>query len=292
MKATNAKPILEKIRPEFGSSFKVVRYDETNFFKKPYWHCHPGYEIIYISKGKGKRYIGNHSSEYDGGDLILLGPNLPHIGFGNSLQAGEIEISVQMEADFLGKEFFQLPEMESIRRLFNKAQGGLSFSGKTKEEVGQKLEKFEQLDYFHRLIELLVVLDMLAASKELMLLNAGGMSLEVNAQNLDRIQMIFEYISHNYRENILLQDAAEVVNMTVPAFCRFLKKKVNKTFTQIVNEFRIAQACKMLSEEHYTIAMVSFECGFNNLSHFNKLFKSATGSSPSNYRKNKNMVVK
>jgi len=84
----------------------------------------------------------------------------------------------------------------------------------------------------------------------------------------------------------MLDDVASTVNMTTPAFCRYFKKMTTKTFTRFVNEFRIAHASRLLADDHYTIAAVSFECGFNNLSNFNKQFREVTGVSPSEYRKN------
>ena len=286
MKTSNLKPVLERIDPEFGSSFTVKRYDSSNFVHKPYWHCHPGYEIIYISSGKGKRYIGAHTAEYEGGDLIFLGPNMPHIGLANGARGVHVEVAVQMEADFLGKDFFTRPEMGSIQQLFRRAQQGLSFFGETKETIGARLEEIPQKDYFARLIELLQILEYLSNSEEFKVLNSGaGIALEVNTQEVGRMQVVFDFVSRNFQRNIALEEIAQKVNMTIPAFCRFMKKNTNKTFTQLVNEFRVNRACELLAKEHYTISAVSFECGYNNLSHFNKQFRLITGSSPSDYRK-------
>ena len=117
-------------------------------------------------------------------------------------------------------------------------------------------------------------------------MNATSFGLEVNPQEHERIEAIYNYVQENFKQPISLDEIAKEINMTVPAFCRFFKKLTGLTFTKFVNEFRIAYARKVLAEEHKSIADVCFESGFNNFSHFNKTFKETTGESPSNYRKN------
>ena len=131
----------------------------------------------------------------------------------------------------------------------------------------------------------------MAQTKSYDLLGAKGFPLEVDAQQFERIQTIYEYVGANYREQIALDKVSKEVNMTVPAFCRYLKKWTGKTFTQFVNEFRVAHACQLLADEHRSIAEVSFESGFNNLSHFNKQFRKISGTTPREFRKNTTKVI-
>jgi AraC-like DNA-binding protein len=284
-------PALEKIEPSFGNSFSLRKFEETNPNQTPFWHFHPELEIVYIKEGSGKRHIGNHISYYSGGDLILLGPNLPHYGFTDRLSGNKSEIVVQMREDFLGENFFKLPEMTLIDQLFEKSRAGMSFYGNTKDEVGDRLHSLFYMNHFEKLIEFLKILQILAESKEYNILNAGGISLVVQNQDNDRIDMIYKYVRAHFTEHIHLEDIAREANMTVPSFCRYFKKVTNKTFTEFVNEFRIVHACKLLAEERHTISEVCFESGFNNFSHFNKLFKQKTGKSPNNYRKSVEKVV-
>ncbi len=280
------KPTLERIDPVFGNSFTIRKHTEICADDKPHWHFHPEYEIVYISNGRGKRHIGTHISEFEDGDLIFLGPNLPHLGFTQGLLEEHIEIVVQMKEDFLGQDFLLRPEMQAIQQLFERSKQGLSFSGHTKWEVGQRLVRLVELPPFERLIELLGVLHQLANSQAYKLLNVDGFALEVNTQDQDRMRAVYDFVEQRYSQPIALEDVATTINMTVPAFCRYFKKMTTKTFTRFVNEFRIAHACRLLAHDHYTIAAVSFECGFNNLSNFNKQFREITGVSPSEYRKN------
>ncbi len=285
------KAILEKIEPVFGSSFTLRRFDNLGECNRPHWHFHPEYEIVYISNGRGKRHIGDHISYYEDGDLIFLGPNLPHFGFTEELFEEHVEIVVQMKEDFLGQDFLGKPEMDAIRRLFHLSRQGISFGKETKEEIGRRLQQMMKQPTFDRLLELLAALQVMARATDQKMLNATGFALEVNAQDQKRMEAVYGYVEENFQEEVNLDEAAARVNMTVPAFCRYFKKLTRKTFSQFVNEFRIAHACRLLGDENRTIAAVSFDSGFNNLSHFNRQFKSITGSSPRDYRKNLRKVV-
>lgn len=285
------KPILEKIEPVFGSSFTLRAFNESQDCNRPHWHFHPEYEIVYVSNGRGKRHIGDHISYFEEGDLIFLGPNLPHFGFTEEVFEEHVEIVVQMKEDFLGKEFLNKPELQGITRLFTRSRQGLSFGGRVKHDVGQRLLEMLNMDKFDRLLALLDILQELATTDEYEMLNASGFALEVNAQDQDRIQIVYNYVQENFQGAVNLDRAAQLVSMTVPAFCRYFKKLTRKTFSQFVNEFRIAHACRLLGDEAQTIASVSLDSGFNNLSHFNRQFKQITGTSPREYRKSLKKVV-
>ncbi len=277
------KPILEAIKPNFGSSFSVRQFHEQRNLKT-HWHFHPEYELVYIANGNGKRHIGQHISYYRNGDLLLLGPKLPHLTFGSQQKQKQRKIVVRLKEDFLGNDFLKTPEMAAICQLFEKAKRGISFSSKVKEDIGERLEYLLQLSQFPKLLSLLDILQSLAKTEEYEILNTKGMTVEVNIQEQERMVVIHEYIQNHYEESISLTDISQEVHMTVPAFCRYFKKLTDTTFTKFVNEYRIAQACKLLVEEDFTIAALAFEVGFNNLSHFNKMFKEITKKSPTEYR--------
>ncbi len=284
------KARLEKIDPEFGSSFRIRRFDDEEC-NQPHWHFHPEYEIVYISNGRGKRHIGDHISYFENGDLIFLGPDLPHFGFTEELLEEHVEIVLQMKEDFLGTEFFRKPELSDIRRLFERARQGISFYGDTKREVGRRLEAMEALSGLDRLLELLRMLQLMATSPEYKLLQASGFGLEVNARDHERIQAVYQYVEDHFQRQISLQEIAERVMMTVPAFCRYFKRLTSKTFTQFVNEYRVAYACRLLADENLSIADVGFDSGFNNISHFNKQFKAVTQVNPREYRRRLKRLV-
>jgi len=123
------------------------------------------------------------------------------------------------------------------------------------------------------------------------LLNANGFAFEAIQQDSNKIEVVYKHINDHFKEHISLDEISEIVSMTVPAFCRYFKKSTGKTFTKLVNEYRVVHATKLLAESNMSITDVSFECGFNNFSHFNKLFKIFTGKSALKYRSEmKNLI--
>ncbi|MEM7107961.1 MAG: AraC family transcriptional regulator [Bacteroidota bacterium] len=295
-KATSVKlkgaPVFEKIDPGFGNSIKVRQYADPCRDKKPYWHIHPEMELIYVNGGSGKRHIGNQLSYYKNGDLLLIGSNLPHYGFTDRLTRNKSETIVQMKEDFLGPHFFDVPEMQPVKKLLQRSKQGLAFTGKTKRKVGDKIEKLPKRDPFDRLLKILAILKELAHSEEYTLLNIDGYAMEIEPRDSQRINKVYDFVRDNFQRHISLDEIADVVSMTEPAFCRYFKKLSGKTFTQFVNEYRLVHASKLLSERPDNITDISFECGFNNFSHFNKLFKAFTGKSPSRYRNEMTTIVK
>ncbi|GAA0871337.1 AraC family transcriptional regulator [Gangjinia marincola] len=278
------KPTLESIEPNFGHSFTYARYDAYNHNENIFWHYHPEIELVYVNGGNGKRHIGSHVSYYKNGDLILIGSNLPHCGFTDSLTGNRSETVIQMKADFLGDQFFSIPEMKQIATLFEKAQGGMAFRGASKDRIGAKIEALQDESEFNRLLGILSILNDLGQSDEFAILNANGLAIQTVAGDNDRIEKVFNYVHEHYREEISLEEIAGLVSMTPPSFCRYFKKTTNKTFVQFVNECRLVQASKLLTEQRLSITDICFESGFNNFSHFAKSFKKFTGQTPSAYR--------
>ena len=278
------KPTFEKISPEFGSSITIRQYKDKCRNKLPYWHIHPELELVYVNGGSGKRHIGNQLSYYNDGDLIFIGSNLPHFGFTDRLTGNKAETILQMREDFLGKDFFSIPEMAPVLKLIERAKKGIAFHGKTKKYVGAKIEKLVDKDPYDRLLKTLMILKQLALSNEYTILNADGYAIEIEPQDNDRINIVYKYVRQHFQQPISLADICDQVSMTEPAFCRYFKKISGKTFTKFVNEYRLVHASKLLSESPLNITDICYECGFNNFSHFNKQFRLFTGKSPSAYR--------
>ncbi|MEP7269698.1 MAG: AraC family transcriptional regulator [Saprospiraceae bacterium] len=277
-------PILELIQPSFNQSFTFRKFEEPEPNLKPFWHFHPEIELVYIKTGSAKRHIGNHISEYINGDLVLLGPNLPHYGFTERLIGHRSEIVIQMKPEFLGNTFFEIPEMKEIQNLFIKASSGIVFTGHTKDFIGHQLDALAEKESFEKLIGLLKVFRALAISEEYELLNTSRPSLVFKKQDNDKIERVYDYVRTHFTETISLEDISDVVSMEVPSFCRYFKRVTGKTFTEFVNDFRVTHACKLLSESDLPVSAICFESGFNNSSHFNRLFKATTGKTPLEYR--------
>ena len=284
----NTKPTFEKVQPEFGNNILVKQHSELWPTYKAFWHFHPEVELVYVNKGQGKRHIGNHISYFNNSQLILIGPNLPHKGFTDRLISQGKETLVQFKLEVLGEMFIKLPE---ISRLLELAKNGILYQNDTKKSVGPKIEKLAEFHGINRMVKLLDILNDLAQANDYTILNADGFAFETKPQDSNRINIIYEYINLNFQSNITLEEIADKVSMTVPAFCRYFKKTTGKTFTQLTNEYRVVHATKLLAESTMSISDICFECGFNNFSHFNKLFNSITGKSASKYRSDmKNLI--
>jgi AraC-like DNA-binding protein len=169
--------------------------------------------------------------------------------------------------------------------LFSKGRKkGIRFDAVTKRKVGLKIQQLYKEEGFNRIILFLSILNDLAICNNYLLLNANGYALETRPQDTSRIDNIFKYINTNFERSIALEEIADQANMTVPAFCRYFKKETGKTFTKMVNEYRIVHATKLLAESNRSITDISLACGFNNFSHFNKLFNEVAGKTASAYR--------
>ncbi len=278
------KPTLEKIDTGFESSIRVVKHTEFNKDNTPFWHFHPELELVYVNKGQGKRHIGNHLSYFNNSQLLLIGSNLPHNGFTDRLTTNGSETLVQFRDDFMGKEFFDVPEMKLIKDLIERSKKGILFGIPTKRKIGKKIEKLTEKKGLKQILVFLEILHTLAKAEDYTLLNVDGYAFEAEPQDSSKIDTIYKYINENFKERISLEEISDVASMTVPAFCRYFKKSTGKTFTRLVNEYRVVHATKLLSESQMSITDIAFECGFNNFSHFNKLFKEVTGKSASKYR--------
>lgn len=285
------KPILEKISTGFGSSIFARKHESSVGEIKPFWHFHPEIELVYVNKGQGKRHIGNHLSYFNNSQLLLIGSNLPHNGFTDRLTINGSETLVQFKPEFLGDYFFDIPEMETIKKMFERSKKGLIFGVKTKKKLGRKIESLPEREGFKKILVLLEILHSLSKTDDYKLLNADGFAFETQPQDSAKIDIIYKYVNSNFKEQISLDTIADKVSMTVPAFCRYFKKVTGKTFTQLVNEYRIVHATKLLSESQMSITDICYECGFNNFSHFNKIFKQITGKSASKYRQNIKQMV-
>tara|TARA_R110002073_G_scaffold40547_5_gene115275 strand:+ start:433320 stop:434195 length:876 start_codon:yes stop_codon:yes gene_type:complete len=286
------KPLLKKVSPEFGSSIYVKQHTKKmNDTGQAFWHFHPELELIYVDQGKGKRHIGNHLSYFNNSQLILLGSNLPHNGFTDRLTAKGSETVVQFKPDFLGEPFFKIPEMTILNSLFEKAKKGILYKVETKKIVGPKIENLINYQGFQRITKLLEILYDLAISEDYTLLNADGFAFETEPQDSAKIDIIYKHINSHFQNHISLDEIADKVSMTGPAFCRYFKKATGKTFTKLVNEYRVVHATKLLSESQHSVTDICFKCGFNNFSHFNKLFKEFTGKSASKYRSEMKRII-
>jgi AraC-like DNA-binding protein len=281
---TNAT--FENLNPFCSNSFLIRRFNQTEF-TSPY-HYHSEYELTLIVKGSGNRYIGNHMTSYSTGDLALLGANLPHCWKSDNVVKNQINASsivIQFNREFLGSDFFSKPELATILQLLERSAQGIHFLNNTVKDIKERMVLIaEEQNSFKSLILLLEILYILATSKEYTLLyqqNVIGQS----AVKRERINAVLQYIMENFKNDILLDEAAAISHMTPNAFCKYYKKITGRTFMDTVIDYRINHAIHQVINTEKSISDICFDSGFGDISHFHKLFKSKTSLSPLNYRK-------
>lgn len=278
----------EVLQPSDNCSFLVRKFNKTAF-TAPY-HSHPEYELTLILQGAGRRYTGSNMDNFANGDLVLLGSDLPHcwkLEKAGCAQEEASAIVVQFADDFLGNEFLTKAELSNIEELLRKkSRGGIQFKGITAKNVGQQMAAmYEDKNRFNRLIRLLKILQHLACSEEFLLLDPRNMMTKQPAVQQDRIKRLLAYVVENFRKEISLNQAAETINMTPNAFCKYFKKLTRKTFMEMVIDYRLNYAARQLAQTDKPVSFICYECGFGDISHFYKKFKTKTGLSPSRYRK-------
>src|SRR5215218_9554612 len=153
----------EMVLPDPGQSFKLFQPSLKHYF---FWHYHPEYELVYVEATHGLCHVGQHISSYMESELVLIGPNVPHLNFDYGIETAYHQIVVQLKENFLGDAFKETPEFASIYMLLERAYLGLSFTGETKKQVVEKLRYMQTLPHFEQLMNLLEVFQLLANSSE------------------------------------------------------------------------------------------------------------------------------
>lgn len=284
------KPILEKLTTQEPRYSFVLQKDEFEYYPTP-WHYHPEYELVLVVKSTGQRMVGDSIENFEDGDLVFMGPNLPHV-FNNGPEYYRGHPDLKAEAivihfnqDFAGKGFFELPEMARVKKLLFNSRWGLKILGGTQGKIARGMEEMLHQTPAQRLLQLLQLLEELSVSEEYRLLASLGYVQADQQLDANRMNKVYNHIMARFRDSITLSEVAQVANLTTPSFCRFFKSRTRKTFTQFLNEVRVGYACKLMAEEHLNISDICYQSGFNNVSNFNRQFKRIVNKSPLQYRK-------
>jgi AraC-like DNA-binding protein len=277
--------VYEKIFVSHEHSFitrKLQMYQDSHKV-----HSHNNFELNYITSGSGKRIVGNSIMSYAEGDLVLLGPDIPHCW--DVLETGQAItpecIVTHFYENIISSDFFNIPELEEVVALLKNASNGIWFRGKKTEKVGLTLKKMVTLKGLDLYIELLKVFNLLLQIEERENLALPSSLPKFYDRNHSQINKIYEYVFNNIQTGVLLKDAAAIVFMEPGSFCRYFKKKTNQTFMDFVKNVRIGIAAKLLAETDKQITQICYECGYKNLANFNLYFKRIMKKTPSEYRK-------
>lgn len=285
------KPIIDHLPKKADESFVVMNFD-YDYYPTP-WHFHPEYELVLVTESTGKRFIGDDISDFKPGNLALIGPDLPHL-YRNDVEYYASDsilrarsIVIHFLASSFGEDFLLLPESKKINALLAKSERGLQINGKANKEISVRMYELVDLKGFSRLLKLLEILHILSESNEYTFISETEVA-GFNEKESERMNNILGFVMKNFKNNIRLKDAADIANMAENSFSRYFMLRARKSFTTFVNEVRLSSACKLLIENELNIIEICIECGFNNLSNFNRQFKKKYNLSPLAYRKQLN----
>jgi AraC-like DNA-binding protein len=253
------------------------------------WHYHDQYELLYISKSNGIRFVGDSVSQFHPGELVLVSPYLPHLWRNDASYYKEEDVNkvktiiIKFSKDFIGEGTFNLAEFTDINSLFEQSKYGVSFGKKVSKALHNELIQIIDLSPAQQLIKLLDILCRLSNTDDKKILSSSDMR-QYTTDSSDRLDTVIKFVSDNYASDISLNDVADIACMTTNSFCRFFKKMTNKSFTQFLNEIRIRNASRILVQEDISVSEVCYMVGYNSITNFNRQFKEIMGNTPNSYR--------
>lgn len=283
------KKILRELAKPENSSY-IVKEEITTQFAAPF-HFHMGYEFTYIVKGHGKLYGGDSLMNFTEGDLYLFGIGFPHyfINDKSFVRAGELahSIVIQFHEDFLGGDFYLQPEFLKVKTLLKTAHLGIKIinPGVRLKKLMTDAPKTQDLKGLINLLQILETVSSLKMGDTAIISTNAFESSIITKKKENKLDEVYRYVLENFKDQITSQKAASLAFMNESAFCRYFKRRTSKTLSQFVNHVRVTHAIRLLAEEDMSVSKVCFECGFGNLSYFNRQFKAVTAKTPYAYRK-------
>lgn len=281
-----SKPRYKQVLPDPQCSW---RYAEHCFEHIPFQlHYHSAYELALIRDSRGHRYVGDSVEHYDDADLVLTGPNLPHSWCSDPALTGrpqQVQV-LQLPACWLEQLADTLPELQPVRPLLRASARGLQFSAATAQQIGALLADMNRADPFDQFVTLVQILRCLKADTGARALTSARPAPQrTKDSGMDRIEKVMEYIHRHYTDELRAEQLAKLVHMSTNHFHRFIKQRTDKTFNELVTEFRIGKACQLLLNSSMQIASICSQCGFNDLSNFNRRFMKLKHCTPSEFRR-------
>jgi AraC-type DNA-binding domain-containing proteins len=275
----------EKVPLAPGRSFRVeerrlVRFDAP-------WHFHPEIELTLIVEGRGRRFVGDSIEPFAAGDLVLLGPNLPHFWHSDTSQrrARAHSVVVQFLPDFMGPDLWTRPEFALVRRLLNRAAQGLHFRGAGAVEAARCLRGLPAQNGLRAVLSLWDVLDRLSTLRTARPLARSGYAPHLDSRAEERLARVYTFLMQHHPEPLTLPQIARVAAMTPAGFSRYFKRTSGRNVSDVLNDLRIDHAARLLRETPHGIARIAAEAGYGTLSNFNRRFRERFHLSPREYRR-------
>lgn len=270
------------------ASFVVKEYCQRHFTSP--FHFHDMYEIILIARSYGKLYAGNKVMNFNENEVYLFGPGLAHCFYNDQSFIDKNEIAhaivVFFKEDFMGRDFFDRPELSKIRKLLHQSQHGIKVHN-ADASLGNLFPCLTREKGMPALILLFQLLELLSAQDKtaVSLINSSPKNAWFTDSDSVKLEQVFNYVIENFREEVNIKEAASLACLNEAAFCRYFKRRTEKTFSEFVNHVRITHATRLLQDKDWSIASICYECGYKNLSYFNRVFRDIMGNTPFEYRK-------
>lgn len=276
---------LEKVSLRPGESFACKEFRTARFYSP--FHFHPECELTLIEASHGLRYVGDSIEDFAAGDLVLLGPDLPHYWSNPPAWGGEARsIVIQFLADLLGPGWLAAPELTAVRRLMQRARRGVRFSGRPAAVAAERMRRMSTLAPLPRLLLLLETLHGLARAPGTRLLASAGYAPGFKREDQGRLARVLDYVETSAAEGVEQREAARRAGLSPAAFSRYFRRKLGHTFEAFVNEVRIGRICRALVDApEQSVAEIAYAAGYNNLANFNRQFRRRTGLAPVEYRR-------
>lgn len=279
------RPNLEKISPAEGSSFYITSHKAPLLCHEDFWHFHPEFEIVYVPHGNGKRFVGDRMTRFSGGDLVLLGPNIPHNAFNFGFESPDYEeVVIQFRRETAREMAETFPEFHPIAALLARARTGIAFHGEAKHRIGSLVREMCALSGFYRLLRLFEVLWELSAVTTTEDLDAVE-TLSVSSDHAGRIAKVYQLIQADFHRELSTREIAGKLAMTESSFCRFFRGATGSTFKTALTKVRVRKATALLLHSELPVSQVATQTGFNNISLFNRVFKRIMRQTPGEYRR-------
>ena len=267
-------------------SFLVRAYDLPRFSVP--WHFHPEMELTLIQEGSGDRCVGDHLETFAAGDLVLLGPNLPHYWHSHSSEKGSRAraLVIHLREDSLGKKFFALPETVSWMRLLERSRLGLVFPAAVAEAVSRQMQRLLKLEGTLRLLGFLEILQRLSeALPQARSLASEHYFPDCDHRTAERMRKVHQFLYAHLAEPIGLNEVARAAGMSSAAFSRYCRRVTGRTLTRLLAELRVTHACKLLTDTQQSVSEIAFASGFQSISNFNRVFHELKRENPMSYRR-------
>ena len=279
--------VLHEITPlSEKDCFYVVERHKSEFLFPI--HSHAEYELNFIENGAGvRRIVGDSVEEIGDYELTLVaGEHLEHAWEQGDCRSGDVrEITIQFSSTLFSGELLARKQFKTIREMFRKAANGLCFSLKAIMKVYSILDTLaSEPDGFEQFQHLLQILYILSNDEEARILASSSFAQAERSVESCRVHKVQEYINAHYQEEIRLDDCAARAGMTPSAFSRFFKQHTGRTLMDYIIDIRLGNAARLLVDTALGISEISFACGFNNLSNFNRAFKARRGYTPRDFR--------